>query len=108
MSAKKAPYAIASSPEVKEHLRAIEPKYHSLIRSETEQQLLYEPDVETANSKPLLRATVFGAEWEVRLGLQIRFRVFYQVDVDRREVTVLAIGVKDRNRLTLGGEEVET
>jgi hypothetical protein len=32
----------------------------------------------------------------------------YQVDVDRHEVKVFAIGVKERNRLTIGGEEVGT
>lgn len=97
MSAKTAPFAIAYSAEVKEHLKAIEPKYHSLIRSETEQQLLHAPVVKTTNRKPLLRATAFGAERELRLGPHNRFRVFYEVDVDRREVIVLAIGVKDRN-----------
>ena len=34
-----------------------------------------------------------------------RFRVFYQVNADNREVRVLAVGVKDRNRLLIGGEE---
>jgi hypothetical protein len=49
----------------------------------------------------------FGAEWELRLGPDNRFRVFYQVNADSREVRVLAVGVKDRNRLWIGGEEVE-
>jgi hypothetical protein len=92
---------------VKQHLRVIEAKYHSLIQSEVETQLLSAPTVETRNRKPLQRPTAFGADWELRFGLENRFRVFYQVDAENREVRVLAVGVKDRNRLLIGGEEVE-
>ena len=93
--------------EVKQHLRAIEPKYHSLIQSEIEGQLRFEPEVETRNRKPLKRPIAFGADWELRLGPNNRFRVFYQVNAESRQVRVLAIGVKDRNRLYFGGEEFE-
>jgi hypothetical protein len=41
--AKKVPFVPLYADEVKEHLRAIESKYHSLIRSEIEGQLLFEP-----------------------------------------------------------------
>jgi hypothetical protein len=51
--AKKQPFTLVYADEVKLHLRAVEPKYHSAIRSEIEFQLLYEPDVETRNRKPL-------------------------------------------------------
>lgn len=108
MSAKTAAFVIVYSAEVKQHLRAIDPKHHSLIRSQTEEQLLYQPVVETRNRKPLQRAMASGAEWELRLGPNNRFRVFYQVDMDRREVTILAIGLKEGNRLTIAGEEVDT
>jgi hypothetical protein len=78
-----------------------------LIQSEVEIQLLHEPDVETRNRKPMQRPIGFGEEWELRLGPQNRFRVFYQVDADKREVRILAVGVKAGNRLFIGGEEVE-
>jgi len=103
--AKKTPFALVYAAEVKQHLRAIETKLHSLIRAETEAQLLFDPDVETRNRKPLKRPIAFGADWELRLGPENRFRVFYQVNEDRREVRVLAVGVKDRSRLLIGGEE---
>jgi hypothetical protein len=61
--------------------------------------------VETRNRKPLKRPTAFGADWELRLGPDNRFRVFYQVDREGHGVRVLAVGVKDRNRLLIGGEE---
>ena len=40
-------------------------------------------------------------------GSDNRFRVFYDVDVERNEVHILAIGVKEGNRLFIGGEEVK-
>jgi hypothetical protein len=49
----------------------------------------------------------FEAEWELRLGPRNRFRVFYEVDREQGQVRVLAIGVKERNRLFIGGEEVQ-
>lgn len=106
MSAKTAPFAIVYAAEVKQHLRAIDPKYHSLIRSQAEEQLLHQPAIETRNRKPLQRTMASGAEWELRLGPNNRFRVFYLVDEGGHQVKVVAIGVKERNRLTIGGEEV--
>ena len=104
---RKQPFAVVYSDVVKEHLRAIETKYHSLIESEVEAQLLHEPDVETRNRKPLKRPIAFGADWELRIGPENRFRVFYQTNVENLEVRVLAIGVKDRSRLFFAGEEFE-
>jgi hypothetical protein len=42
----------------------------------------------------------------LRFGPNNRFRVFYQIDHEAREVRIVAVGVKDRNRLLVGGEEV--
>jgi hypothetical protein len=105
--AKKLAFDLVYADEVKDHLRAIEVKYHSVIQDAIESQLIHEPDEETRNRKPLKRPIAFGADWELRLGPDNCFRVFYQVDADRREVKVLAVGVKARNRLFFGGEEFE-
>jgi mRNA-degrading endonuclease RelE of RelBE toxin-antitoxin system len=105
--AKKTPFVLAYGAEVKQHLRTIDAKYYSLIQSEVETQLLHEPDVETRNRKPLERPIASGAEWELRFGPDNRFRLFYQIEAESRTVRVLAIGVKERNRLVIGGEEVE-
>jgi hypothetical protein len=105
--AKKPPFTLVYADEVKDHLRAIEAKYHSVIQTEIETQLLHEPDVETRNRKPLQRPIFFGADWELRLGPDNRFRVFYQANAATHEVRVLAVGVKDRSRLYFGGEEFE-
>lgn len=105
--AKKLPFALVYAEEVKQHLRAIDVKYHSANRLGIEAQLLHEPNVETRRRKPLKRPVEFGADWELRLGRQNRFRVFYQVDPENREVHILAVGVKERNRLFFGGKEWE-
>jgi len=47
----------------------------------------------------------FGATWELRFGPRNRFRAFYEVDPVKQIVYVLAIGVKERDRLWIGGEE---
>jgi hypothetical protein len=64
----------------KQHLAAIERKYHSLIRNKIETQLRFEPTVETENRKPLVQPAAFEAEWEIRFGRKNQFRVFYEVN----------------------------
>ena len=91
---------------VVEHLTAIDTKHHSMIQHEIEQQLTDQPDVETRNRKPLRRPSPLGATWEIRFGPDNRFRVFYKIDSGKREVQVVAIGVKERERLFVGGKEV--
>lgn len=105
--AKKSPFVLIYDPEVSQHLAAIELKYHSLIRATIEEQLRFEPATATRNRKPLERPVALGTRWELRLGPDNRFRVFYRVDVERSAVRILAIGVKERNRLFIAGEEVE-
>ena len=95
------------APIAKLHLKTIERRYHSLIRTTIENELKFEPDVETRNRKPLKRPVMFEAEWELRFGPDNKFRVFYETNVESHEVHILAIGVKERNRLFIGGEEVK-
>ena len=103
-------FSLIYAPITKDHLRAIESKYYSLIRNEIERQLLLEPDVRTRNRKPLKRPAIFGsatATWEVRLGPQSRFRVLYRVNREDMQVNILAIGEKGGQSLLVGGEEIE-
>jgi hypothetical protein len=104
--AKKEAFSLIYAPVVHEHLGAIDAKYDSLIRGKMEEQLTHEPDVKTRNRKPVQQPAAFQAEWELRFGPNNRFRVFYQIDHEAREVWIVAVGVKDRNRLLVGGEEV--
>jgi len=100
-------FELVYPPIIKQHLKAIEPKHWSLIRETLEAQLRLEPYIETRNRKPLKRPVVYGAKWEVRFGPNNRFRVFYSIDYDSVEVTILAIGEKLGNRIFIGGEEIQ-
>ena len=58
-----------------------------------------------SGSGPRLEARNSG--FEIRFGPENRFRVLYDIDVERRAVRIVAIGEKDGNRLIVGGEEIE-
>jgi hypothetical protein len=47
------PYALIYARGVTEHLKSIDAKYTSLIREKMEEQLLFDPGVETKNRKPM-------------------------------------------------------
>jgi mRNA-degrading endonuclease RelE of RelBE toxin-antitoxin system len=96
------------APEAIEHLDHIEPKHHALLRRAIQEQLSHTPTEETKNRKPLEQPAPFSATWELRCGRQNRFRVFYDLDAESRTARILAIGIKDRNRLWIGGEEYES
>jgi mRNA-degrading endonuclease RelE of RelBE toxin-antitoxin system len=104
--AKKEPFSLVFAPVVQKHLGAIDVKYDALIREKIKEQLTHDPDVKTRNRKPVRPSAAFHAEWELRFGPNNRFRVFYQIAHERREVRIVAVGVKDRNKLFVGGEEV--
>ncbi len=84
--ARRQPFSLIFDPKVNEHLRAIEKKYHSLIRVNIEKQLQFEPETEARNRKPLRRSADLRAAWELRFGPGNRFRALYAVDRERREV----------------------
>jgi mRNA-degrading endonuclease RelE of RelBE toxin-antitoxin system len=99
-------FALVFAPEVVLDLRAIERKYHSLLRREIAAQLKNNPQVQARNRKALVDLPEhYDAQWELRIGPKNRIRVFYEVDEEALVVTVLAIGVKDRNVLRIGREE---
>ncbi len=61
----------------------------------------------TRNRKQSERPIDLGARWELRLGPNSRFRVFYRVDAEQRQVRILAMAAKVRNQLFIAGEEVQ-
>jgi len=101
------PYSLVYAPAVKKHLQSIDAKHHSTIRQKVEEQLQFEPGVETRNGKRLRQPAAFTAEWEIRFGPDNRFRVLYDIRPENRVVHILAVGEKDRDRLLIGGEDVE-
>lgn len=90
-----------------DHMDSIESKHHPVIRQAIKEQLTHTPQEVTRNRKPLVPPAPFGAAWELRCGPDNRFRVFYSVDSESRTVRIMAIGVKDRNRVIFGAEEAE-
>ena len=105
--ARRQPYTLAFASEVTRHLRAIDAKHHALIREKIGAQLRFEPTIETTNRKPLRQPALFGATWEIRFGSDNRFRVLYDIHHENRIVQIMAIGEKQRERLFIGGEEVQ-
>src|SRR5437762_5669026 len=106
--AKQPGFKLFFAPEAIEHLDLIDAKHLGVLQRAINEQLTHGPTVETRNRKPLDQPAPFGASWELRCGPDNRFRIFYEVDPATQQVQVLAIGVKDRNRLSIGGEEYES
>jgi mRNA-degrading endonuclease RelE of RelBE toxin-antitoxin system len=65
-------------------------------------QLSDSPAVETRNRKRLRDNPI--ARWELRSG---HYRMFYEVDETAWQVTIVAVGHKDHNRLFIRGQEVQ-
>lgn len=105
--ARRQPYFLNYASGVTKHLKSIDAKYDSLIRAKIEEQLEFEPGTETKNRKPMRQPAPFAAQWEIRFGPDNRFRVLYDIDEDRHEVQIVAIGEKQGNRLLVGGKEIE-
>jgi mRNA-degrading endonuclease RelE of RelBE toxin-antitoxin system len=99
-------FSLIFAPEVIDHLRVIDKKYHNLIRETISQQLTYNPLDSTRNRKLLKPPAPFAATWELRFGSKNCFRVFYEVNETKKIVLVLAIGIKNRDKLIIGGDEI--
>jgi mRNA interferase RelE/StbE len=97
------PYRIVYAPETRDHLRYLTARQRSLVFNEVNQQLTHEPTVETRNRK-LLRPNP-RASWELRIG---DLRVYYDVkEAPEPQVDIVAIGMKRRNRVYIGGESYD-
>jgi hypothetical protein len=105
--AQRSRFAISYAPETYKHLDWIELKYRGLVATTIEEQLSHTPTTKNRNRKPLEEPASFGATWELRFGPKNSFRVFYHVNHEEKAVFVLAIGVKEGNRLFIGGQEFE-
>ncbi len=96
------PYEIAFADSVKAHLQVLTAGQRATVLEAVERHLTIEPLTETRNRKPLRPNPV--APWELRVGT---LRVFYDVSEGPvPTVRVLAVGVKDRNVLRIGGQEI--
>ncbi|MDX1944819.1 MAG: hypothetical protein SFU86_05370 [Pirellulaceae bacterium] len=105
---KQAKYEIVFAPETAEHLAHVDAKHYPLIEQKIGEQLSHQPLRQTRNRKPLRPPAPFGADWELRFGPQNSIRVLYEVDELTRTVNILAIGIKDGNRLLIAGQEIKS
>jgi mRNA-degrading endonuclease RelE of RelBE toxin-antitoxin system len=99
---RKRPYRIEYSPPSKTHLAALDARERTTVLDKVDIQLVHEPTTVTRNRKPLQANAL--ARFELRIG---HLRVYYEVDESKRVVEIRAIGIKDRNRVLIGGEEVD-
>ncbi len=96
-------YQIAFADAVKAHLQVLTAGQQATVLDAIERRLTNEPLTETRNRKPLRPNPI--APWELRAGT---LRVFYDVsEGPPPTVRVLAVGVKDRNVLRIGGQEIQ-
>ena len=96
-------YVIEYSPDAEAHLRRLTTRRQRSVVDAVDRQLINQPTVETRNRKPMRPNPV--APWELRIG---DLRVYYEVsDEPEPTVTVLAIGVKERDRVRIGGEIIK-
>ncbi|MEG5059096.1 type II toxin-antitoxin system RelE/ParE family toxin [Microcoleus sp. A2-C5] len=96
-------YQIEYTDAAIEHLKFLTTRQQRTVLDTVDEQLKYEPLVETRNRKPMEPNSL--ATWELRIG---NLRVYYDVEVNTVSVVYIqAVGVKNRNRVRIGQEEIE-
>lgn len=96
-------YTIEFAESVKQHLKSLTSRERSVVFESIEEQLLYEPLIETRNRKKLRPNPI--APWELRIG---SIRVFYEVVAEYPEIVrILAVGKKEGNTLFIGRQDIE-
>jgi mRNA-degrading endonuclease RelE of RelBE toxin-antitoxin system len=80
-------------------LRSLTARQRTTALDGIERHLRHQPLVETRNRKRL-RQPAF-AMWELRLGI---LRIYYEVGNEPPVVTVIAVGIKRRDRVFVGTE----
>jgi mRNA-degrading endonuclease RelE of RelBE toxin-antitoxin system len=96
-------YQIEYTDAAIEHLKTLTKRQQITVLDTVDEQLKYEPLVETRNRKPMQPNSL--ATWELRIG---KLRVYY--DVENNTVSIVyiqAVAIKNRNRVRIGKEEIE-
>lgn len=97
------PYEVEFTPDAKEHFEELRAYDQGQILGAVKEQLIHTPTSETRNRK-LMEPNPL-ADWELRVGGTLR--VFYRVSESVQKVEVIAIGIKDRSRVLVGGKELK-
>jgi mRNA-degrading endonuclease RelE of RelBE toxin-antitoxin system len=99
-------YSIEYSPDAIKHIRKLPADRRAMVVDQLEERLTYEPTVPARHRKRMdPDKKFFVAPWELRLG---DVRVYYAVEEETKKVIVLAVGIKQREKLFIGGREVES
>ncbi len=93
-------YEIEFTSTALQDLTALRKFEQQTIIDEIETQLQYQPEAAARNRKKLRPNNV--ANWELRIG---KFRVFYNVDIKRHNVSIEAVGFKVGNALFIRGKQ---
>ncbi len=95
-------YEIEYSPDAEDHLRGLTVRQKAIILDNVDDQLTYQPGVETRNRKPMRPNPI--APWELRIG---DLRVYYDFSQKAKNIVYIrAIGIKERNIIRIGREEI--
>jgi mRNA-degrading endonuclease RelE of RelBE toxin-antitoxin system len=93
-------YQIEFTPEALDDLTALKKNEQNEILDSIEEQLRFEPTIETRNRKRMRLNPV--AEWELRIG---RFRILYNVEEEVKIVSIEAVGIKIGSNLVFRGKK---
>ena len=78
-------------------------RQQTIVVDAVDEHLIHQPTVETKNRKPMRPNP--KAPWELRIG---KLRVYYDVEEDPQQVVhIRAVGIKEHNRVYIGGEMIE-
>jgi mRNA-degrading endonuclease RelE of RelBE toxin-antitoxin system len=94
-------YAIRVTDDAKEQIARLTARQRTTLLDAIERQLRHEPLKPTRNRKPMdpdRRSLV--ASWELRVGA---LRVYYAVEAESSTVVIVAVGLKLRERVVIGG-----
>lgn len=95
-------FVIRFSEDARTHIRQLSASERKQVLDRVRVRLENEPSRGTRHLK-LLRPNPL-AQYELRVGA---LRLFFEVDQERAQVMVLAIGRKEGDRLWIGGKEVK-
>lgn len=96
------PFQIIYSRKAHNHCRELTARHRSLVFDRVLEQLTHQPTVQTRNRKQMEPNPI--APWELRIG---NLRVYYAVEEEPEQIVYIrAVGVKVRNRVRIGDEEV--
>lgn len=95
-------YEIIYARPTQRHLEYLSRAQRTTLFDAVDSQLMHQPTVETRNRKRMRPNPL--ATWELRIG---PLRAYYDVlSTPEPVVLIVAVGIKERNQLRIGGEVV--